>query len=71
MTTKLYALHNGVVFNQLADVVAILIANRKLSSKENERLQQALAAIDAQLGDARPLVAGLLDRMKPLLSSGK
>jgi hypothetical protein len=70
-SAKLYALHNQVVYNQLADIVAALVANRRLSGDQRRALyERILPQLDAQLAEARPLVEGLLERMKPLLSSG-
>ena len=71
VTTRLYSLHNSVIYNQLADIVALLVVNKKLSKDEQKTLASALAELDRQLKEAKPLVADLLDRMKPLLSVGQ
>jgi hypothetical protein len=71
LTDRLYTLHNRVVYNQLADIVASLVAKKKLSKEEQRHLSAALVELDRELRDAKPLVADLLDRMKPLLSAGQ
>jgi len=42
-----------------------------LKPNERKALDDALASLQLQLANARPLVTGLLDRMKPLLSAGQ
>jgi hypothetical protein len=71
VTDGLYALHNRVVYNQLADIVALLVANKRLTKDEQKTLTRALSDLDGQLKEAKPMVAELLDRMKPLLSVGQ
>lgn len=71
LTDRLYRLHNRVIYNQLADIVASLVAKKKLSKDEQKTLASALTELDGQLKEAQPKVAELLDRMKPLLSVGQ
>lgn len=68
VTDTLYMLHNRVVYNQLADLVASLSTKKELSGKEQKQLQELLPQLDAQLAASRREVAQLLALMKPLLS---
>jgi hypothetical protein len=71
VTNRLYDLHDTVVYNQLADIVALLVVNKKLSKDEQKTLANALTRLEGQLKEAKPLVSDLLDRMKPLLAAGQ
>jgi Trypsin-like peptidase domain len=68
VTGTLYSLHNRIVYNQLADMVATLSTKKELSSKEQKQLRALLPQLDAQLAASRQEVTKLLASMKPLLS---
>jgi hypothetical protein len=70
VTDALYLLHNRVVYNQLADIMASLSTQGKLSSGEQKQLNELLPKLDAQLAASRLEVSQLLALMKPLLSGG-
>jgi len=77
ITNQLYELHNRVVFTKLGDTVNKLTAKKgavkigDLRPADKQALDTALATLHSQLDRAQPLVTGLLDRMKPLLSAGQ
>jgi len=77
VTRTLYELHNRLVYTKLGDMVNRLTASKgavkigDLKPNERKALDDALASLQMQLANARPLVTGLLDRMKPLLSAGQ
>jgi hypothetical protein len=68
VTDSLYSLHNRIVYNQLADLVASLSTKKELSGREQKQLQELLPQLDEQLKASRQQVARFLALLKPLLS---